>query len=54
MNEEESRLQHIEDANKILKELDSMKPNMSGGYEWKSIVETRKRHIESFLVSLEK
>jgi len=54
LNEEESRLQHIKDANKILKELDSMKPNMSGGYKWEDIVEVRKRHIESFLLSLEK
>jgi|TARA_R110000751_G_scaffold55264_1_gene118528 hypothetical protein len=54
MNEEESRLQHIKDANKVLKELDSMKPNMSGGYKWEDIVEVRKRHIESFLISLEK
>jgi len=54
MNEEESRLQHIKDAEKTLKNLESMKSNMSGGYEWKNIVETRKNHIESFLLSLEK
>ena len=54
MNEEESRLQHIKDAEKTLKNLESMKSNMSGGYEWKNIVETRKKHIESFLLSLEK
>jgi len=54
MNEEESRLQHIKDAKKTLKNLGSLKPNMSGGYDWKHIVETRKKHIESFLASLEK
>jgi len=54
MNEEESRLQHIKDAEKTLKTLESMKSNLGGGYEWKNIVETRKKHIESFLASLEK
>ena len=46
MNDEESRLQHIKDAKKHLKELDTMKPNISGG--------KLKKHIESFLASLEK
>ena len=54
MNEEESRLQHIKDAKKTLKDLVSMKSNLGGGYEWKNIVETRKKHIEAFLTSLEK
>ena len=53
MNEEESRLQHIKDAKKTLKDLVSMKSNLGGGYEWKNIVATRKKHIESFLLSLE-
>jgi len=54
MNEEESRLQHVKDAKKTLKDLVSMKSNLGGGYEWKNIVETRKKHIEAFLTSLEK
>ena len=54
MNEEESRLQHIKDAKKALKELGSMKSNLGGGYKWVDIISTRKKHIESFLVSLEK
>ena len=54
MNEEESRLQHIKDAKKTLKDLVSMKSNLNGGYEWKNIVSVRKKHIESFLLSLEK
>ena len=54
MNEKESRLQHIKDAKKTLKDLVSMKSNLGGGYEWKNIVETRKKHIEAFLTSLEK
>ena len=54
MNEEESRLQHIKDANKHLKELDTMKSNISGGkMDWNNIVEIKKKHIESFLASLE-
>jgi hypothetical protein len=53
MNDEESRLQHIKDAEKILKNLESMKSNLSGGDTWKSIVDIRKKHIESFLKSLE-
>ena len=54
MNDEESRLQHIKDAEKTLKNLESMKSNMSGGYDWGNIVEVRKKHVESFLASLEK
>jgi hypothetical protein len=53
MNDEESRLQHIKDAEKTLKNLESMKSNLSGGDTWKSIVDIRKKHIESFLKSLE-
>jgi len=53
MNEEESRLQHIKDAEKTLKNLESMKSNLSGGDTWKSVVDTRKKHIKSFLKSLE-
>ena len=42
MNEEESRLQHIKDANKHLKELDTMKSNISGGkMDWNNIVEIK-------------
>ena len=54
MNDEESRLQHIKDANKHLKELDTMKPNISGGkLNWDNIVVIKNKHIESFLASLE-
>ena len=54
MNEEESRLQHIKDANKHLKELDTMKSNISGGkMDWNNIVEIKKKHLKSFLASLE-
>jgi hypothetical protein len=54
MNEEESRLQHIKDAKKHLKELDTMKSNISGGkLNWDNIVEIKKKHLKSFLASLE-
>lgn len=54
MNDEESRLQHIKDANKHLKELDTMKSNISGGkMDWNNIVEIKKKHLKSFLASLE-
>ena len=54
MNEEESRLQHIKDAKKHLKELDTMKSNISGGkMDWNNIVEIKKKHLKSFLASLE-
>ena len=46
MNEEESRLQHIKDAEKTLKILESMKSNLGGGYEWKHIEESRLQHIK--------
>lgn len=54
MNDEEARLQHIKDAKKHLKELDTMKSNISGAkIEWDNIVETKKKHLKSFLASLE-
>lgn len=54
MNEEQSKLQHIKDAKKALKDLETMKPNIEGcSLSWKSIVESRKKHIQSFLQYLE-
>ncbi len=55
--ESEDIIQHKKDANKILKNLETMKCNisgMSGKFTWKGIVEIRKKHIESFLTSLDK
>lgn len=54
MNEEEARQQHIKDAKKALKDLETMKPNIEYcKIPWSDIVKTRKKHIESFLASLE-
>ena len=54
MNEEQLKLQHIKDAKKALKDLETMKPNIEGcSLSWKSIVESRKKHIQSFLQYLE-
>lgn len=54
MNEKEAREQHIKDAKKVLKELDTMKSNIEYcAIPWSQIVESRKKHIKSFLASLE-
>jgi hypothetical protein len=54
MNEEESREQHIKDAKKALAELDTMKCNIEGsGVKWADVIKNRRKHIESFLGSLE-
>ena len=48
--------QHKKDANKVLKDLDTMKCNVSGyGAEskWGEFVKARQKHINAFLKSLD-
>lgn len=58
MNKEEKErqliLQHKEDAQKVLTDLDTMECNIEGGkFDWAQIVEVRKGHINNFILSLE-
>lgn len=51
----EDIVQHKRDAEKVLKDLETMVCNIRGGKQnWADIVETRKRHVESFIKTLEK